>query len=114
MQLKVLLQLQTLIFWAIPSFFLFISFFITLNNKKALDLAGTREDTFRREIRDLRAKLESSELRNEQLSEELAQATKPLLRQIAVLQVCKKKTLANSNKYKKKEKKQEKKRITTK
>jgi TATA element modulatory factor len=48
--------------------------------------AGWREDQLRREVTELRERAESLEARNEELAEAVPGATRPLLRQVEVLQ----------------------------
>ncbi|XP_062507855.1 TATA element modulatory factor-like isoform X2 [Corticium candelabrum] len=56
------------------------------NMSRAEQQAGRREDNFRQEIADLQQRLQEAESRNEELSQSVSLATKPLLRQIENLQ----------------------------
>jgi len=70
------------------------------NAQAALSLcersASEREEVSRREVENIRLRLEASENRHEDLSESISQSSKPLLRQVESLQSALKESQANS------------------
>lgn len=61
---------------------------LELNNSvsRTEAMAARKDDEHRKELRDIQQRLQESEVRNQDLSESISSATRPLLRQIANLQ----------------------------